>query len=99
MNPIFKKSGMTPTAAIAFRAEAQAKRAEFAAKARESLEAKGVSISKDAYKNAMTARLNATKLGEDGNPVDLKFIWNPTTKTVTRQQSAPIVAAPQMRRR
>jgi hypothetical protein len=47
----------------------------------------------------MTARLNATKLGEDGNPVDLKFIWNPTTKTVTRQQSAPIVSAPQMRRR
>ena len=99
MNPLFKKSGMTPTAAIAYRAEAKQKRAEFAASASASMEAKGVSLSRDSYKAASTARLNATKLGADGNPVDLKFIWNPVTKTVSREQSAPIVAAPQARRR
>lgn len=67
---------MTPTAAIAFRAEQQNAREEFSAKARESMEAKGVSLSRDSYKTSMTA-----KLGESG-PV--KFNWDPTTKTVSR---------------
>ena len=85
MNPILKKRGMTPTAAIAFRARAQEIRSEQVAKIKASAEANNISLSRDGYSNAVKAKLSSkAKLGSDGNPELTKFIWNKDTKTVTR---------------
>ena len=75
---------MTPTAAIAFRANAQEARQTASNNIKEQAAASGMSLSKDSYKNAATAKLNSTaKLGTDGKPVITKFTWDPTTRTVS----------------
>jgi len=85
MNPLFKQRGMTPTAAIAFRAKAQETRLAQVAKIKASAEANSVSLSRDGIKNAGKVKLaNKAKLGSDGNPESTKVIWNPKTRTVTR---------------
>jgi len=78
MNPLFKQRGMTPTAAIAFRAKAQETRLAQVAKIKASAEANSISLSRDGLKNAGKA-----KLGSDGNPVATKVVWDPKTKTVS----------------
>ena len=85
MNPLFKQRGMTPTAAIAFRAQAQEARLAQSAKIKASAEANGMSLSRDSFKTAAKAKLaSKAKLGSDGNPESTKIIWDPKTKTVTR---------------
>jgi hypothetical protein len=85
MNPILKKRGLTPTAAIAFRANAQEAQKAKAAKIKAYAEASNVSLSKNMYSNAGKAKLaSKAKLGSDGNPESTKIIWNPKTRTVTR---------------
>jgi hypothetical protein len=84
MNPLFKQRGMTPTAAIAYRAQAQEARLAQVAKIKASAEANNVSLSRDGIKNAGKARLaGKAKLGSDGNPVATKVVWDPKTKTVS----------------
>jgi hypothetical protein len=85
MNPLFKQRGMTPTAAIAYRAKAQETRLAQVAKIKASAEANSMSLSRDGLKNAGKAKLAAkAKLGSDGKPESTKVIWDPKTKTVTR---------------
>ena len=84
MNPLFKQRGMTPTAAIAYRAKAQETRLAQVAKIKASAEANSISLSRDSYAQAGRARLAAkAKLGSDGNPVATKVVWDPKTKTVS----------------
>jgi hypothetical protein len=84
MNPLFKQRGMTPTAAIAYRARVQETRLAQVAKIKASAEANSVSLSRDGIKNAGKARLaSKAKLGSDGNPVATKVVWDPKTKTVS----------------
>jgi DNA-binding protein H-NS len=84
MNPLLAQRGMTPTAAIAFREEQRQARQEAVAKIKEQAEAGGISLSKDGYKTAAMAKLNAkAKIGSDGKPVATKFTWDPKTKTVS----------------
>jgi hypothetical protein len=84
MNPLFAQRGLTPTAAIALRAQAQESREEFVAKVKEQAEANGVSLTRDSYAQAGRARLAAkAELGSDGNPVATKVVWDPETKTVS----------------
>ena len=85
MNPLFKQRGMTPTAAIAFRAQAQETRLAQVAKIKASAEANNISLSRDGYKVAAMAKLaSKAKLGSDGKPESTKIVWNPKTRTVTR---------------
>jgi len=84
MNPLFKQRGMTPTAAIAFRAQAQESRAAFVAKIKANAEDNNISLSRDSYAQAGRAKLAAkAKLGSDGKPELTKVVWDPKTKTVT----------------
>jgi hypothetical protein len=84
MNPLFKQRGMTPTAAIAYRARVQEIRSEQVAKIKASAEANNISLSRDGYSNAVKAKLaSKAKLGSDGNPVATKVVWDPKTKTVS----------------
>ena len=94
MNPLFEQRGMTPTAAIAFRAKAQEARQEFAAKARERLAANGIEVSRDSYTNAVTERRNASKLDADGNVVEITFNWDPDNKVLTKEEHGVIVETP-----
>ena len=83
MNPLFKQRGMTPTAAIAFRARAQETRLEKIAKIKASAEANSISLSRDGYKNAVKAKLaSKVKLGLDGNPE--KFVWDKANRTIKK---------------
>ena len=84
MNPLFKQRGLTPTASIAVRAQAQENRAAFVAKVKEQAQTNEVSLSRDSYAQAGRAKFAAkAKLGSDGNPVATKVIWDPKTKTVS----------------
>jgi len=83
MNPLFKQRGMTPTAAIAFRARAQETRLEQIAKIKDSAAANSMSLSRDSYKNAAKAKLaSKAKLGSDGNPE--KFVWDKANRTIKK---------------
>ena len=94
MNPLLKELGLTPTAAIAFRAKNQEARQAYVAKIQANAAAQEIELSKDAYASAIESRRNASKLDADGNVVEIKFNWDPDNKIVTVEQSGTIVETP-----
>ena len=72
MNPLFKESGLTPTAALAMRANAQA--AAFSAK--EAMKAKREELGMaDGFELAKAIRPAPAKLGAGGEPAPVVRKW------------------------